>query len=121
MPYREPIDFPPVDGEALAVKELAARASRLRRTILFPSIVAGLAASVVGYMLAREVQFALFQAQMPWLSGVIGGIPPFTASLRIAQKLGDAAVSKRAPAWVDEQLRLHNLPPGVLDEYLTVL
>ncbi|HVH47085.1 MAG TPA: hypothetical protein VM925_32300 [Labilithrix sp.] len=121
MPYREPIDFPPVDGEELAVKQLAARASRLRRTIIVPSIVAGLAGAVVGYLLVREVQFAMFHAQMPWLSGVIGCIPPLTAALRIAQKLGDAAVGKRAPAWVEEQIRLHNLPPGVLDEYLTVL
>jgi hypothetical protein len=121
MAYRDVIDFPPVDGEALAIKELAARASRLRRRIFVPAIVLGLVASVVGYLLAREIQFATFGAQIPWLSGVIGGIPPFSAALRVGQKLGDVAVSKRAPGWVEEQIRVHQLPAGVLDEYLAVL
>lgn len=116
-----PADFPPIDGEELAVKVLAARASRLRRAILFPGIVAGLVGAVVGYWLVREAQFALFNVQVPWISGVVGSLPPFAASLRITQKLGDAAVRKRAPQWVEEQIRRHRLQPGVLDEYTTVL
>jgi hypothetical protein len=121
VPLRDPLDFPRVDGEELAIRELAARASRLRRIILMPAIVAGLAGSVVGYLLVRDLQFTILHAQLPSLSGVVGGIPPFAAALRIAQKLGNAAVSTRAPAWVDEQIRLRDLPPGALDEYLTVL
>ena len=121
VPYRESTDVALVDGEALAIKELAARAARLRRRIMIPCIAAGLAGAVAGYLLVREIQFAMVHAQMPWLSGVVGGIPPFSVSLRLAQKLGDAAVSKRAPAWVEEQIRVHDLPAGVLDDYLTVL
>lgn len=121
MPYRDATDFPARDAEELAIKEVAARASRLRRTILIPSIVIGVAGIVVGYLLVRELQLTMLHGQIPWLSGVVGGMPPFAAALRIGQKLGDAAVSKRAPAWIDEQIRLRKLPPGALDDYLIVL
>src|SRR6478736_5900902 len=102
MPFREaPADFPPADGEDLAVKVLAERAARLRRSILLPGIFGGLVAMILGYMLVRELQFAAFNAQIPWLSGALGGVPPFLASLRLTQMLGNIAVRKRAPAWID--------------------
>jgi hypothetical protein len=103
------------------VKELGARAARLRRRITVPSIALGIVGSVLGYLLVREIQFALWNGQLVWLSGIAGGLPPFAASFRVARKLGDAAVAKRKPAWVDEMVRTHKLPAGVLDEYLTVL
>jgi len=119
VPYRD--EFPAADPEELAVKELAARAARVRRGILVPAIVVGLLGAIAGYLAVREIQFAMLHAQMPWLSGVVGGVPPFAAALKVAQRAGDAAVARRAPAWVAEQLERHGLPPGSLDDFLSVL
>ena len=122
MPFREaPSDFPPADGEELAVKELATRAARLRRVILLPTILAGVFAGIAGYLLVREIQFSMWNAQIPWLSGALGVFPPFAGALRLARYLSDAAVARRAPEWISEQAARHKIEASILEQYRSVL
>lgn len=121
MAYRanEPPDD--VDHEEIAVAALGRHARRVRQRILLPAIFGGLALAVGGYLVARELQFALMNAQWPWLSGVVGGLPPFAACVQIGRKMGDAIVRKRAPTWAADAVRTYELPEGSLDEFLEVL
>lgn len=121
MVYRDPAQGPRADAEAVAVRELADRAAKLRRAVLLPAIVAGVAGAIAGYLAVREIQFALFHVQLPWLSGLLGSLPPLAGGARIGQALGNALVARRAPAWLEAATQRHALPRGTLDDYRAVL
>ena len=103
------------------MSELAARAARLRRAILVPSIVLGVVGGIAGYLVIREVQFTFFQLQLPWVSGLLGCFPPLAGAFRLGRLAGNAVVAKRAPAWLEAATRRHGLPSHALDDYLPIL
>ena len=99
MPYRAPADVTePPDPELAAARELHVRADRTHKLVLVPSIVVGLAAGVAGYLVVREACFATIGAHQPYVSGLIGMLPPFILAFRAARGIADALVRRAMPA-----------------------
>ena len=116
--------LPDVDDEVerAAILVLATNAARVRRATLLTGICFGLVASAVGYLVLRELQvFAFLGWYSPWLSAVVGGVPPFLGSIRVAGRVANSLVQRRAPTWIDEVTRLYRVKPSTLSEYVDLL
>ena len=85
-----------------AAETLGRRADRVRHAVAWPCVVMGVLAGYVGYLVVREIQFAIIGVNFGWLSAVAGGIPPLMASAFVARWIGRAIVRRRAPTWIME-------------------
>jgi hypothetical protein len=121
VPYREPTDVSePPDPELAAARDLHARAERIRKLVVVPTVLLGLAGGVVGYMVLREVFFAAFGAHQPLLTGVLGMLPPFLLSFRAAGAISDALVRRASPRWQRELAAHYTLDESILDDHVKI-
>jgi len=109
------------EAEALAASELARRANRLHKLVIIPSILLGLVLGVAGYFLLRNVQFDLFGAHVPWLTGVLGVGGPVGGSFYVAERLAAFVKARRRGPWLEDVAARYGVPIEALEDYATLL
>lgn len=118
-PYRETDESS--DREGLALIDLGQRRTRLRSRILFVFLIAGAALGVPGYMIVREIQFAMAGVAFPKLSAAIGFFVPFAgcgaAGLAVARRM----LRLRMNAWLDDVSRHYKVKRERLTEVTDLL
>ena len=105
----------PVDGEAVAIAELARRAKQVRTRILVPGILGSLLAGVGLALVIREAQLIVIHAHFPYATALMVA-PAVAWAMRRSAKLADRAIALRAPAWRTELAEQHGLDLGSLTE-----
>jgi hypothetical protein len=122
LPYREPTapEAEPPDAELEAARALHRRADRIRKAVLVPSILGGIALGFGGYLGLRELFFSAFGAHQPVVTGVVGMLPPVLAAFWLARAASDALVRRALPSWRAELARAHGLSEEALDEHVRV-
>lgn len=109
------------DAEALAARELAARASKLRKRIYVPHLVVGIALGIVGYLVLREAQLRSYGMHVPYVTAGMSFAPCFLGAVWLGRRAADAAVRLKMRKWCDELIARHRLAPGTLDDYASFL
>ncbi len=122
MAYREPeapVPEPP-DAELEAARALHQRADRVRKIVLVPSILGGIALGFAGYLGARELFFAAIGAHQPVVTGVVGMLPPVLGAFWLARAASDVVVRRALPTWRAELARAHGVSEAALEEHARV-
>jgi hypothetical protein len=115
MTYRSPSLVPEHDDpEALAIRELSRRATRLRTAIVVPVILLGLLGGGFLYGFLSVVQMERLGGHYVWLTA-------FGASFRVAPRLADRIVRPALRRWRTELAKAHGLDESVLEETTRVL
>lgn len=109
------------DPELVCATELHRRADRIRRFVLAPTLLAGIALGIGGYFALREVFFATMGAHQPYLTGAVSILPSFVLSLRAARWASDALVRARIDAWTSELVSRHGVARDVLDDHVRII
>ena len=90
--------------------------NRLKGQWIAGSILVGIALGLPGYMLARWVQFAVWNLNWLWLSAAIGVGIPFLVMVSIGAAMAQQAVSARTPAAIRRIAARHQVEEGQLTE-----
>jgi len=106
VPYREAEESS--DREGIALQDLGQRRTRLRTRILFVFLIAGAALGVPGYVVMREIQFALAGFAFFRLSAV-GFAAPIFATGAVGLAVARRVVRARTGAWLDELARQYQV------------
>lgn len=122
MTYRSPSLVPEHDDpEALAIRELSRRATRLRTAIVVPVILLGLLGGGFLYGFLSVVQMERLGGHYVWLTAIASFVPTFGASFRVAPRLADRIVRPALRRWRTELAKAHGLDESVLEETTRVL
>lgn len=103
-------------NEDTAFIELGRRRSRLHVLILTPFVIVGVLSGVPGYMLAREIQFAIWQVSWVLLSGLVGFVVPAVVFSAIGQAIARRMVRVRTRAWIGELAERHGVARDKLEQ-----
>lgn len=120
--YREASPVPEeIDHESLVIAELTKATGRVRTAIVVPTLLAGLAAGAVLYVVLRDLQFAARGAHFPWVTACLSFAPLFGGSLKIAPRIADALIARLLPRWRRRLAAEHGLDLATLEETTRLL
>jgi hypothetical protein len=111
----------PPDAELVCATELHRRADRIRRVILVPGLLSGIALGVVGYLALRELFFATLRAHQPYVTGLLTILPAFVGSLRAARWISDTVVGARVDGWSNELAKQHGVSAEALADHVRLV
>jgi len=121
--YREgtPPEPDPPDSELVCATELHRRADRIRRFVLVPTLLSGIAVGIAGYFALRELFFLALHAHQPYVTGFLSILPAFVFSLRAARWTSDAVVRARLDGWMTELGSKHGVSLEALADHARII
>ncbi len=104
------------DDELKAIESVARRAAKLTRTLAALILTPAVLATFGVYFVVRELQFAAWGANIPYLSMGIAVLLTLAPAIFIARQVGRLAVRTRRGSWIIEAARKHRVTVAVIEE-----
>ena len=104
------------EAEEVAVRAFGRWRDGLKTRVLAIFVLSGVVAGMFGYWVVREIQFSLWHANWPWLSGIVGFGGPMAGASWLGAFIARRIVTVRTPAQVAVLAARHEVPAEKLAE-----